>query len=216
MLVVLRVIFGFALVYAMVEGARRAPGTDVAGDLTPAAYLAVCGVLAFLNALVWAPYLGAKVSGPLTGMITGSDYVERTNWVLRLIRWFEARRFRGMTVAFCFWEAVRHPSSPAPYVTGLKHARPGSWFEKVFAREVFKFTNTQNCVQAYMALKRHGIDPRPHASQEVNIVLLAVERPPKEEAGVVAVPAASKAAPPQRNARIQLFKRPDANDPAPQ
>ena len=207
MLALLRVVFGLAFVYEMVEGAKSAPGAGEAGDVTVGAYMVVCVGLAILNALVWAPYLGAKVSGPLTGVITESTYVQRANWVLDLLRWCDARRFRRTTVALSFWEAVRHPNLPTPFVIGFRNARPDSWFEKVFAREVFRFNHTQNCVQAYLALKRHGIDPRPHANQEVNIILLSLSRPPRPEAGIVPVAAAAKAAPLQRNPRIQLFKR---------
>ena len=72
---------------------------------------------------------------------------------------------------------------PSAFVIGLKNARPGSWLEKVFAREVFRFHNTQHCIQAYLALKRHGIDPRPHPNQEINVALLSLDRPDRPEAG---------------------------------
>jgi hypothetical protein len=207
MLGILRVIFGGALLYELVQGVRSAPGTDQAGDLTGAFYLAICVGLAILNAIVWAPYLGAKVSGPLTGMMTESTYVERFNWVLRWIRWFDARDLRRATAWLCFWEGVRHPKAPTAFVIGLKNARPGSWLEKVYAREVFRFNNTQHAVEAYVALKRHGIDPRPHPSQEVNLLLMSMERPPRPEAEVVPVPAAPKPTLPKRNKRIRLFKQ---------
>jgi hypothetical protein len=207
MLVILRVLFGAALVYELIEGAKAAPATiPVAGDVTPAFYLMVCVGLGILNAIVWAPYLGSIVSTPLTGMISGSDYVDRTNWVVRLLHWLENRHRRRATVAIAFWEAVRHPKAPTAFVIGLRNARRGSWFEKIFAREVFRFNNTQNCVQAYLALKRHGIDPRPHPSQEVNIMLLSLERPPRTEPEIVAVPTAPKAAPLKRNPQIRLFR----------
>src|ERR1051326_4561421 len=101
---ILRIVFGVALLYEMVQGARSAPGTGEAGDLTGAFYLAVCVGLAILNAFVWAPFLGAKVSGPLTGMITESNFRERTNWVLRLLHWFEGKGWRRAAVCFSFWE----------------------------------------------------------------------------------------------------------------
>ena len=89
---------------------------------------------------------------------------------------------------------------------GMKNARPGSWFEKVFAREVFRFHNTQNCVQAYLALRRRGIDPRPHPNQEINIVLLSLERPQRPEAETIAVTPAVHPPPLKRNPNIRLFK----------
>ena len=208
MLVLLRILFGAALLYELIQGARIAPSTiPVAGDVTGAFYLAVCIGLGLLNAVVWAPHIGSTISGPLTGVITESTYVERVNWILRWARWLENRAWRRAAVGICFWEAIRHPSSPAPFVIGFRNARPGSWFEKVFAWEVFRLNNIQNCVQAYLALKRHGIDPRPHPTQEINIVLLSLERQPRPEAAKVPVPLAAKPSALQRNPRIRLFKR---------
>ena len=208
MLFVLRIIFGAALVYEMTQGARSAPGAGEVGDMTGPFYLVVCVFLAILNAIVWAPYLGEKVSGPLTElMASGSPYRERINWAIRLVRWFEGRGYKRVAAVLCFWEGVRHPNSPTAFIIGLKNARPGSWLEKVYAREVFRFNNTQNCVSAYLALRRHGIDPRPHPNQEVNIMLLSLERPPRPEAEVVAVPPASAPPPLKRNPTIRLFKR---------
>lgn len=214
MLILLRIVFGVALIYQLMEGGRSAPGTGEAGDLTGAYYLVVCVFLAILNALVWAPYLGAKVSGPLTGMITESTFVEGTNWVLRLIRWLDARRSRRAVTLLCFLEGIRHPAAPSAFVVGLNNARPGSWLEKVYAREVFRFNNTTHCVQAYLALKRHDIDPRPHPSQEVNIVLLSLERPARPDPAPMAVPAAPRPGPLKRNPRIRLFRRSGAEEPA--
>jgi hypothetical protein len=207
MLVILRIIFGAALIYELMEGARSAPGATQAGDLTGAFFMAVCVILGVLNALVWAPYIGAKVSGPLTHTITESTYVEGGQWVLRLLRWLEARGYRRAALCCAFWEGVRHPANPSAFVIGLRNARQGSWLEKIYAREVFRFENTQNCVQAYLALKRHGIDPRPHAKQEINIVLLSLDRTPRPEAEVIEVPTASKPEPLKRNPQIRLFKR---------
>src|SRR5512140_3267533 len=104
MLIVLRILFGAALFYELMQGVKSAPGAMGAGDTTGAYYLAVCVGWALLNAVVWAPYFGAKVSDPLTGMMTGSTYVERTNWVLRGIRRCEARHWRRLVVFLCFWE----------------------------------------------------------------------------------------------------------------
>ena len=207
MLVILRILFGSALIYEIIQGVRSAPGTEeVAGDLTGAFYMAVCVGLAILNALVWAPYLGAKVSGPMTGMLTEGTYVERRNWVLYLVRWLEARKHRRATLAFSFLEGVRHPNSPTAFYIGMRSSRSGSWLEKVFAREVFRFHNTQHCVQAYEILKQHGIDPRPHPKHEINMILLSMERAPRPEAEVLAVPPAAPSPPLKRNPSIRLFK----------
>lgn len=210
MLVILRIVFGAALLYELAEGVRAAAGSTGAGDTTGAYYLVICVIIGFLNALVWAPYLGDKISGPLTGVITESTYVERRNWILALIRRLDARKWRRLVLALSFLEGVRYPDSPTAFLIGFSNARAGSWLEKVFAREVFRFNHTQRCVEAYQALRRHGIDPRPHHNQEVNILLLALEKPPRPEASTVAVPQASPPAPVQRNPRVRLFKKPAA------
>ena len=158
-----------------------------------------------LNAMVWAPYFGSKLSGPITGTITKSTYVERFNYLLRLIRWLDARGFRVATRWLCFVEGVRHPSQPTQFGIGLINARPGSWLEKVFALEVFRFHNIQNCVQAYRVLRQHGIDPRPHVNHEVNIVLMSLEREVRPDPEVLALPKAENPARPLRNAQIKLF-----------
>jgi hypothetical protein len=71
---------------------------------------------------------------------------------------------------------VRHPWRPAPFVIGMKNARPGSWLEHVYAREVYRFTNVDNCVRAYQVLRRHGRTPGPHARDEVNRLTAALEK----------------------------------------
>jgi hypothetical protein len=206
MLIILRIIFGAALIYELAQAVSSAPSSHGAGDTTGAYYLATCVILGLLNAIVWAPYFGDKLSGPLTGTITKSTYVERTNLVLRLIHWLDARRYRRATVLLCFLEGVRHPKLPAAFIIGLNRAKLGSWLEKVYAREVFRFNNSQNCVQAYLALKRHGIDPRPHPSQAINIALLSLERPSRPDPQNIAVPPRSGPPPMQRNPGIKTFK----------
>ena len=71
---------------------------------------------------------------------------------------------------------------------------------------MFRFSNTQNCVQAYLVLKRHGIDPRPHPAQEVNVMLMSMERPPRPEPAVLDVPPAPEPEPLKRNVSTRLFK----------
>jgi hypothetical protein len=113
-------------------------------------------------------------------------------------------------VALCFLEGVRHPRLPAQFVIGMNHARPGSWLEKVFAREVYKFSNVANAAKAREILRvRHNADPGPHARIEVNLALLADERVPRPEVGVVTVPAAPPPPPLTRNESIRLFSKPE-------
>jgi len=208
-LVFLRIVLGAGLLYSIgqaYENAREAPQS---GDLTNAFWLAVALVLALANAAAWAPFLGARISEPLTGILTEGTCGERKNHLLGLAHWLEARRWRRPTLWVCFLEGVHHPELPAAFVLGLRNSRQGSWLEKVFAREVFRFDNAQHCVEAFHALRRHRIDPRPHPNAAVNQVLISLERQARPEPPIVPLPSAELPAPVQRHPDIQLFEGAD-------
>jgi hypothetical protein len=209
-LIALRILFGAALGYGFIKVWANAQTAPATGDLANAFYLATCVILAMANAVVWAPFFGDVVSGPLTGVITRSTYVGRKGRLLRLVHWLENRGFRRLTLWCCFLEGIHHPRRPAAFVIGLMNARPGSWFEKVFAWEVFKFDNARHCMEAYEALRRHGIDPRPHHNPEVNMVLVSLEREVKPPAETILVPPAPPAPPLKRDRRIRLFDADEA------
>jgi len=213
-LIALRILLGAALGYGLSKVWQNAQAAPATGDLANAFYLATCVILAMANAVVWAPFFGDVVSGPLTGVITRSTYVGRKNRLLRFIHWLENRGFRRLTLQVCFLEGVLHPRRPAAFVIGLSNARSGSWFEKIFAWEVFKFDNARHCMEAYEALRRHGIDPRPHHNPEVNMVLVSLEREVKPPAETILVPPAPPAPPLKRDRRIRLFdtEEPEAAD----
>src|SRR5438445_11066824 len=176
MLMILRVFFGAAFVYGAMQMAENAEKNLETGDLTNAFWVGYCVVVGILNAAVWAPYIGEKISQPITGTITRSTYVEQKNHLLRFIRWLENHGHRRLVVCFCFLEGIRRPWQPAAFLIGLKNARPGSWLEKVYAREVFKFGNAQNCLAAAQVLLRQGIQPGPHRNPEVNLLLMTHDR----------------------------------------
>jgi hypothetical protein len=204
-LIALRIVFGAALAYGFSKVWQNEQTAPQTGDLVNAFYLAVCVILAMANAVVWAPYFGDRVSGPLTGVMTTGTYVDRKNLLLSLIHWLERRRLRRLTRWFCFLEGVHHPERPAAFVIGLKHATKGSWLEKVYALELFRFDNAQNCLLAYEALRRHRIDPRPHHNPGVNMLLLSLEREARPTPEPVPVPSAPPAAALKRDRRIKLF-----------
>lgn len=207
MLVILRILFTGAFLYCIMQARDNARTNLQAGDLTNAFWVATGVITAIASALVWAPYLGAKVSDPLTmGMTTNPESVERKNRLLQLIRWCDKRRHRAWVRWLCFLEAIRAPWLPTAYMIGLANARPGSWLEKVYALEVFKFSNAEQCMKAFEALQRHGIDPRPHASADVNLVLMSVERASitRQDPGKLPVPEAPPPPPLQRNERIRI------------
>lgn len=205
MLVVLRILLGFAFIYIIKEGREFAVANPESGDLTSAGYVALSVILAIFNALVWAPYFGEKISDPLTGTITRGTYVERRNWLLLLIAWLQSHGWRRGVVFCCFLEGIHHPDRPTAFVLGLKHARPGSWLEKVYAREVFRFDNAQNCIHAYQALRRRGINPGLHHNPEINMVLLSLDRSVKPDPAKLVVTMAPPPPSLKRNRRIKLF-----------
>jgi hypothetical protein len=194
-LVALRTLFGAGLAFGLFKVWQNARTSPDLGDLSNAFYLAVCVMLAMANGVVWAPLVGDAISGALTGVMTKGACVERRNRLLALIHWLENHGHRRWTALMCFLEAIRHPHRPAAFVIGLKNARPGSWLERVYAREVFKFDNAQNCALAYQVLRRHGIDPRPHPHPEVNLTLAWFEREAGPAPETIVVPPAPPAPP---------------------
>src|SRR5688500_15427529 len=205
MLVLLRIIFTGAFLYCVLQARDNAQNNLVAGDLTNAFWVGIGVLLAIACAIVWAPYIGGKVADPLTGGMVNSDFVDHKNRLLKLIRWLEAKeRAPGLIRFLCFLEGIRAPWLPTAFNIGLRHAKPGSWLEKVYAREVFKYNNAENCMRAFVALKRHGIDPRPHHSPDVNTVLLSIDRGPAPEPEIMHVPAAPPPPPLNRDKRIRL------------
>ena len=215
MLVILRIVFGLCMIYVVRQAWDNGRGNLEAGDLMNAYWTAIGVITAIANAVVWAPYIGDKIAGPITGTITKSTYVERHNYLLRLIYWTQDRGFRRLTAWLCFLEGIHHPIRPTAFVIGMQNARPGSWLEKVYAKEVFKFDNAQHCIQASQVLERHGLDPGRHHNVEVNLVLLSLEHEVKPEPARVR---AAPAPPPpalKRNKQIRLFEKREAKPAAP-
>ncbi|MCP5516834.1 MAG: hypothetical protein H7A45_06190 [Verrucomicrobiales bacterium] len=204
MLILLRILFGGALLYALAV-AIGAAESGVGGDLAPALHLAVGLFLALANAIVWAPWIGGKIADPISGMFTSDSSGGRPNLWLALAHRFEARRWRRLALLLAFAEGVRHPDQPGAFAVGLRTARPGSWLERVFAREVYRFDNIQNSVRAYQILRTHGERPLPHRNKEISATLLALDREQRPPPTVLAVPQAAAAAP-RRNPRIRLFQ----------
>ena len=203
-LIILRLVFGLAMAYCIRGAMQNAEQDPMGGDIANAGWLALSVIVGIANAVVWAPFLGAKVAQAMTGSITESTYMEQKNHLLRLIYWLQGRGFRRLAAFFCFFEGIHHPELPTAFVIGMKNARPGSWLEKVFAREVFRFENVQNCITAYKILKQRGIDPRPHQNAQVTLALQEIDRVVGPDPELLKVP---KAQPPElkRNSRIQIF-----------
>jgi hypothetical protein len=203
MLIILRIVLGYLLLY-FIRLAWNSAGS-LTGDVSSAGYLGLCVIIAMANAVVWAPYVGDKLSDPLTSVVTESTYVERTNFLLKLCRWCDDRGLRYLASRLAFLEGIHHPDRPTAFIIGLKNARPGSWLEKVYALEVFRFDNAQNSMHAWHVLKRHGLKPGLHPNPEVNLLLVSLDRSVKPDPAILVVPPAPPPPPLRRNSRIQLF-----------
>lgn len=205
MLVILRIIFTGLFLYCVIEARDNARNNLVAGDLQNAYWVGAGVLVAILCAIVWAPYFGERIADPISGGLVNSDPIDRKNRLLQLIRWLEKKeRAPGLIRFLCFIEGVRAPWLPTAFNIGLSHSKPGSWFEKIYARELFRFNNVENCVRAFTALQRHGIDPRPHANPDVNTILLAMDRSAAPGPEVMHVAPAPPPPTLKRNERIRI------------
>jgi hypothetical protein len=149
-LLALRILFGGLLAYTIYEAWKNGQANLERGDLMNAYYAAVSVALAILNAMVWAPYFGAKLSDPLTGTITKSTFVERNNYLLRLIRWLDSRGYRALTRWLCFLEGVHRPSQPTQFTIGLNNARPDHGWRRCSPGRFFGFTTSRTASRRFM------------------------------------------------------------------
>jgi hypothetical protein len=213
MLFLLRVFFTGLFAWLLWRASDVATG-NLDADVANAGHFALAIIVGFGAAITWAPLLGEIVAGPMTGTLTDGSVSQDATKLIRFIRRCEARGWRRATLLLCFAEGVRHPNLPAAFVVGMDNASAGSWLEKVFAKEVFRFSNVANCVRAHDLLKlRHDVDPGLHPQPEVNLALLAHIREARPDAAVVAVPPAPPAPPLGRKRSIKLFAAADAAKP---
>lgn len=206
MLALLRIVFGFALFSVFARAVRLAGPDPQTEGTTDAGYLVVAVALGILNAIVWAPWIGRLMADPLTGAFTSGHPGDMTNRGLQFAHKLALRRWRRTALFFAFLEGVRNPDLPGAFVLGLNHARSGSWLEKVFAREVWRFDNAANCLRAWKVLRERGIEPNLHPRPEVNLLIQGQTRVVPPPPLPMAVPTAAAPPPPKRNERIQLFQ----------
>jgi len=157
-----------ALLYGVYEVARTSPADLRTADLTHAFWLAYCVILGLVSGLLWVPVFAERLLGAPTDEVKNPGLADPPGRLLGLIRRLDARGCSRLARWLCFVEGVRHPWRPAPFVIGMKNARPGTWLERVYAREVYRFTNVDNAVRAYQVLRRHGCAPGLHPRDEVN------------------------------------------------
>jgi hypothetical protein len=161
-----------------------------------------------LLAILWAPVIGEKLSAPITSTLTEETSLpSERNRLVRSIGRLQRRGWHRLALPLILLEGMRHPTLPLPALLGLRSARPGSFLEKLFAREVYNYNNIQNCLAAYRILKeRHHCIPPPHGQPEVNLAILSLTRESSPERKKYEVKPLPPPTMPQRNRRIKLFQ----------
>ena len=161
-------------------------------------------------ASLWAPVIGEKISGTMTGTLTDEPSLPpHSNALVNSIQRLQRRGYHRPALLLVFLEGMRHPDLPQAALLGLRSSRAGSFLEKAFAKEVYKFNNVQNCLHAYKVLtERHRFTPPLHQQPEVNLAILNLTRQPPPEPAKLQIASASTPAAPERNRRIKLFAEP--------
>lgn len=211
MLVLLRIIFTGLFIFCIMQAHKDAPTATGTDDLSVAFWMAIGVLTGLVCAATWAPFLGAKIADPITGGWTDSPLDERKNYLLQVIRWCDKRHKTRLVRWLCFFEGIRAPWLPTAFLFGLKNAKPDTWLEKVYAREVWRFNHAENCVKAFEVLRRHGVDPRPHHNNEVNIALVSRDRRVAPERTPLEVPPAAPPPNLQRDQRIRIGNKDAGN-----
>ncbi|RME94388.1 MAG: hypothetical protein D6766_05935 [Verrucomicrobia bacterium] len=171
MLILWRIVFGAALVVVLSRMFQDSGGAAV--DPTSGGYMALALILGLANAVVWAPWIGEKLTAPLDTLYVRGAGEPPANRLLAHARNAEQRGRRRLALVLAFIEAVRHPNLLPGFAIGLRNAKPGSRLERLFAWEVYRFTSIDQCLAAWRALRRHGIEPPPHPDERVQRALLA-------------------------------------------
>ena len=204
-LLLVRIPLTILFAYSLVKGVYRYPTLE-GGDIIFLLGYALAGSV--VVAILWAPVIGEKLSDPITSTFnSGTSLPADPNGLVQMIRWLQRRGWHRSALVLVFLEGIRHPNLPQPTLLGLRSCRPGSFLERCFAREVFKFNNIQNCLYAYQVLtERHGVNPPVHAQPEVNLAIsnLTRERPP--EPAKYQLNSSAERPRPERNQRIKLFE----------
>lgn len=207
MLALLRVVFGFALFSVFAKAIHAAgPGPfPTTEGTTDAGFVALAVIVGIANAVVWAPLVGRLISDPLTGAFTTGHPADYKNSVIQLVNKLAFRRWRRTALFFAFLEGIRHPDLPAAFILGFNQARPGTWLEAVFAKELWRFDNAENCLRAWRVWHARGVNLGIHRRPEVNLLVLSIQREKLPDPTPLNLATAPPVPPPQRNPKIRLF-----------
>jgi hypothetical protein len=160
-------------------------------------------ILSLPTSALWAPLIASMLCGSLAGIMGDDASIEPNYGLMSLIEWARERNCRSLVVLLCVIKAFLEPDLPSAFLLGMEYTKRGSWLERFFAEQIFRFDNTQNCVKAAEVLKRHGVNPGRHPNPEVNLLLSSASRK-------TAMPSASPPSPvvPPKVGKKTTFKVP--------
>ena len=154
--------------------AFRAAGTTN-GDMAAIGYMMIGIFLGIAMSAVWTPVIAEFLCGSLD-VLDECTYIERRSRLNKAIDWASRNKYFPLLVFLCLVKGFLRPELPSAFIKGLKHSKPGSWAQKMFARRVYRFNNAHNSLQAAKVLEEHGEKPAGHHNPEVIIFLMEEEK----------------------------------------
>lgn len=211
MIGLLRIAFLGVFVYYIREVGMMEPVAPTGSLLRDLPLIGEFLFVALLNAIAWAPWFGEKLAGTVTGsMVSHDSDADATYWSHRVIYWLRHHHLKRIGVFWCVLEGLNRPWLPHAFASGMKMARKDSWLAAIFAREVYRFSNVYNCLEAYQILQRRGARPGLHKLQEINLFIVGSQKEARPARDPIPAPDHVPDPPMKRDKRIELF---DVDDP---
>ncbi len=209
MLFLCRLVFGGCMIWSIHLAIQLSNRTNMQrAELPEIGFsMAVLLVLALLNAIVWAPYIGAKIADPIAGMFTRSSFSWHRSKIYKHILRLEHKKKYKTAAWTAYFYGLMRPNEPEVFYSGMQNSVPSSYLQKYFAEKVYQFLNARRCLEAYTILKSLGWEPVRHREQSINRLIMVHfsqkrERPSKLE--LLSAPPLSTLA---RNVNITLPKK---------
>lgn len=214
MLVLLRIIFGVGMLYAIqfaVDTSHETPlsHTNVQHVTIPMVILLFLGVA---NAIVWAPVVGNMIASPIAGSFTRSSFSWKRSRLYKHLLKLEARKKFNQVAWNAYFSGWFRSREPELFYMGMKNARPGGFLQKYFAYKVYGFLHGIRCLEAYFILSSLGENPPKHREQSINALIIAATKTRSKSNERVNVPCVPPAQELIRNEKISLPKQFDAEE----
>lgn len=186
MLILLRILVTGSWFGCFIMAARCAGTTS--GDLAALGYMVIGILLSIAMSAVWTPWLADFLCGSLN-VLDDCTYIESKSRLNSMIDWASRRRLYSFVVLLCLLKGYLRPELPSTFLRGLKHSKSGSWLQRIFARRVYRFNNSQNSLRAAKVLQEQGENPGMHQNPEVVLLMLQEKRKKLEKTQRIRIPA---------------------------